>query len=527
MPILINGLGLLPAPLLTFSKEYFKNEGGEIVGAGYTANFEGDLIQNKGNPIATTGTSFTSTMSTDGWVSTYSPDDDPLHGVATEDLLMSTLVKQERIRDLFSPGSGIKVEVVGFNHDRGIKFYGTVSDISFDKEGRWAKPTKYNISMSFPQFIEPAISGLFTNSEDDFNYLINSSEDSWSIQEEDRVVVNTGDFTATKVYTVSHNRSAQGQPRFTGSGYTPAWQEASGYVRTGLGFSNMPSGILAILADNYTLANHALNETIDKAGGSYTTEESFLLYQSGISPYAIEDFSISTEYGEGSLNTVSIQGTIDGLNSNDPTSSSGNNKYGNALNYYNTIETSIYGRVLSNCGLSWIHPLPLTKSVGRLPNAGQVSYNYTFDTRPPNLVPGSISESITISDTYPGQIFSSTPVIGREQSILSYLGSRTNYQRTLNISVNMNNYLQNWTNGDVDSSGYWSGATTGNIFHWLVERKPSVTQTAAFSGIYEAANPIRLANVVSTKVFYGEPQESWDFKAGLYTFATTWTYEKS
>lgn len=526
MPVIVNDKYLLPAPLVSFSKEYKRNSAGEVLGAEYNATLRGTLIQNKGNPVAETGDTFSASMSTDGWVSTFTPDDDPLHGVITEDLLISTITKQERIRNLFAPGSGVKVEIVGFNHDQGLKFHGLVDGIEFESEGQWAKPTAYTIPITFYEFDQSAIQSLFGETEDNFSYYISDASDSWEIGEEDTVVVATGDLSARKVYTVTHLVSAQGQPRLGSGTYSPAWQEASGYVQSKIGLSNIPTGILPIFGAEYSSGNHVITETIDKNGGLYSISESFIYFPTGIG-YAIEDFRISTEYGDGALTEVSIDGTIDGISTTVPTESSGNDKFANALAYYNTIESTLYARVLSNCGLDWLHPAPLSKTVSRIPSDGQIAYSYQYDNRMPNIVPGSISEKIRISDTYPGQLVGITPVIGREQPVLTYMNSRSEYRRSLSINVNMATYSPNWDAADVNASGLWTTSTITGIRSWLINSKPSVLYTAFFSGIYEAANPANEVGVISSKVFYEAPKEDWDPVAGQYSYNVSWIYEKS
>jgi hypothetical protein len=525
VPVIINDKYILPAPLVNFNKVYQRGDGGETLGAVYTATLQGTLLQNKGNPVAETGDPFSSSFSTDGWISTYSPDDDPLHGVATEDLLISTITKQERIRDLVAPGSGVKVEIVGFNRDQGLKFYGLVNSIDFDSEGQWAKPTSYTIPITFYEFTESAIDSLFTETEDNFDYYISSASDEWQIEESDSLVVNTGDLTGSKIYSVKHSLTAQGQPRFGSGTFSPAWQEASGYVRSNMGLSNIPVGILPIFGPEYSSGNHSVSETIDRINGSYSVSETFIYFPTGVG-YAIENFRLSTDYGEGSQVRVSLDGSIDGIQTIDPLASTGNDKFANALAYYEAIENSIYPRALAHCGLDWLHPAPLSRTVARIPTEGKITYSYSYNNRMPNIVPGSISERIQISDTYPGQLIGITPVIGREQPILSYMNSRSEYRRNLSITVNMATLSPNWNLADVNESGYWTASTVSAINNWLVGSKPSILHTVFFSGIYEAANPANEAGVIPSKTFYEAPKENWDPITGAYSFSVSWVYEK-
>lgn len=550
MPVIVNGKAILPAPVASFSKNTIIADDGTNLGAGYTLSLQGKILQNKGNPISATGASFVSSMSVDSWTTTQSPDDDPLHNVGDSDLLISTITKMEQLRDLVSPATGIKVEVVGFAHDQGLKFYGDLKSFTVDSEGNWAKPASYTMEFDFANFISSASSGIFSNgsSEDSFPYYISSVNENWSIQEGENVVVNTGNWgEVKKVYSISHSVEAQGKRVYDSSGNIPlkAWQQASGYINSvvGLGPANIPQGLLYV-ASGYYITNRTMNETINRSAGSYQVEETFAYVPSGLFPsgiLAFETCSISVDKSESSLTSVSIDGSIKGIETNLPTGVSGTSvsKYTNALSYYGAVESSLYNRVKQNIGsMAWLHPRPISSSVGRFPNAGEITYKFSYDNRPPNIVANSISEEISIDDTYPGQLYSATPVIGRSQPVLQYLGSRSEYKRTLNINVQMGDLSRNWGYSDdpdyasrTDESGRFLPPTgvetrSDKIKNWLFTQKPSIASSGDFQAIYDAANPANESGVIPTKVFYDAPQESWNPKSGSYTYSVGWTYEK-
>lgn len=539
MPVKINDKAILPAPIATFSKSPIFSEDGRQIGADYSVSLDGKILQNKGNPISTTGTNFSSSLSVAAWTATQSPDDDPLHGVGNSDLLISTITKLEQLRDLVSPATGIKVEIVGFDHDQGLKFYGDLKSFNVNSDGNWAKPASYSMEFAFSNFIGPANSGLFGagSSEDAFSYYVASVKESWSIQEADQVVVNTGNWAdIKKVYNITHSVDAKGKRVYDSSGISSLqpWQQASGYVNTmiGLGTSNLPDSLLGITSGYYA-TNHKLTENIDKSTGGYAIEETFSYVPSGLMPsgqWAFEECSISIDKTEGALTNVSIKGTITGIETNAATGVSGTgvSKYTNALSYYNYIESHLYSRARQNIGsLPWLHPLAKSTAVGKMPNAGQITYDYNYDNRPPNLITGSISEDISINDTHPGQIYSATPVIGRNQPVLQYLGSRSEYKRTLSINVQMGALSQNWAYGDVDASGRLTSPTATGIRNWFVTQKPSISHSGEFQTIYDAANPANEAGVIPTKVFYDAPQENWNPKSGSYSYSISWSYERS
>ena len=539
MPVIVNNKRILPAPIVTFSKTPVFSDDGIDIGADYSVSFNGKILQNKGNPIASTGATFASSFSVDSWTTTQSPDDDPLHGVGDADLLVSTITKLEQLRDLVSPATGVKVEIVGFDHSQGLKFYGDLKSFNVESEGNWAKPASYTMEFGFSNFIGSANSGLFSAgaSEDSFSYYVASVKEDWSIQEAEQVVVNTGNWSdARKVYEITHSVDAKGKRVYNESGIVALlpWQQASGYVQSiiGLGISNLPDSLLGITSGYYA-TNRKISERIDRAGGTYGVEETFSYVPSGMIPsgqWAFEECSINIDKTEGSLTNITIQGTINGIETNAPTGVQGTgiSKYSNALSYYNIVEPTLYSRVKQNVGtLAWVHPAPKTTAVGKMPNAGQITYNYSYDDRPPNLITGSISEEISVNDTYPGQIYSATPVIGRNQPVLQYLGSRTEYKRTLSINVQMDVMSRNWTYSDVNSSGKMITPTVTGIRNWTLTQKPSISHSGDFQVIYDAVNPANEAGVIPTKVFYDAPQESWNFKTGTYSYSIGWTYERS
>jgi hypothetical protein len=584
MPVKINGQYLVPAPLVTFGKTYLRSANGRTIGAEYTVSLDGTILPNKGNPVVDSGT-FLSTFSSDSWTSSSTPDDDPNHGIDLEDSLLSLMSKQERIRKVFSNGEAVLVEILDLDTaTEGIKFVGNVESINFPNEGRWVNPCPYTVSLTTTNFETPVNSSLFNDdsTEDDFEYYIRDASESWSVEEAEEKFfrVNNSDIlqSSVKAYRVSHNVSAVGQPAYTTSGtldgstYSPSyvsglapWEQASGYVYDVIG-SNFPSGIFfptsastgpfdfghANFGTNtnnnvYVLVDQKISENIDQRAGSYSVTESFVAYPSGAFTYgvpALHSVNVDTSQGEDGITTVTINGTINGLNTINPITDAGRhteNKLYNARLFFENLKNNVQGGISANntaiyhiariaSESSWLHPRHKSYSAGENPNGGTITYSYTYDNRPPNIINGSIIEDIQISDTYPGQNFSSTPVIGRNQPVLQYLNSRSEYKRSLSINITMAPFSSNW-NGDITSivpaNGYWSAAGWADIANWTYTNKPSVTNTVNFAKIFAAANPANEAGVVAGRVFHSAPQESWNPKTGAYSYSIEWTYERT
>lgn len=496
MPVKINNVNIVPAPLVTFSKNYIKNSNG-VIGADYTISLNGDLIAYKGNPEST-GVTPSVINSTGVYYSTYSPDDDPINtSITPEAYLTSIMKKQEFLRNVISSGvssgSGIKLEITGFNQDRGIKAYCELDSLEFDDKSRWTNVCGYTATLKTNRFIESSNSLFSSNSsEDSFQYYISDAQNSWSFNEDGGYTATSGNIQdQKKVYRVTHSASAVGQRVYNnGTLASTPIQQASGYVHNviGLGYSNMPSGYLG-LSTGLTVVDRKVVENINSFNGTYSIEEEFSLVPSG--QLATETVSITIDNDLGSLTKVQINGTIKGLNSSGVLDRSANS-YVNANNYWNSISGVIYSRANSYYGGAYsLNAVELSKSVGKNYQEGTISYNYSYDNRPPNLISGALSEEITISDIYPGQIINIIPVIGRSQPIIQYVNSRSEYKRTLQLNASM--------------------APSGSS---MVKPAYSDLQT-----IYDLYKP------VGTKVYYSAPSESWNPKNGQYSYTVEWTYE--
>ena len=478
---------------------------------------------------------------------------------------------------------------------KGIKFIGQVESVSFPSDGRWVNPCPFTVSLKTANFKSSVGTGVFTDhySEDEFKYFVKSATENWSISEgEERLYVGTNTQNTIKTYNLTHSVSAVGQAAYSATGEYSAgnreqtnlgrydasyvndlspWQQASGYVYDVIqaGADNFVNGIY-INGDNfsfgssffnnsgtdvYVIADRVLSEDIDIRGGSYSINEQFKIYPSGDYNQGypvIHTTEASINRAENGITSVGINGNIKGLNTV-PIETSGarqsnrheSNAFTNARDYYQTYLTGdtpgggsvIYHLARNLSESSWLHPQQLSKSEGLNPSQGTISYSYNFDNRPPNLIPGSISEDIQVQDTYPGQIFASIPVIGRNQPVLQYMNSRSEYKRSLSINVQMNSFSPNWLSdsGDIISAtGYWDSAVAiGGITNWTYSQKPSVLYNSQFQKIFDAVNPANetLGNgfsnyVISGRCFHSAPQESWNPKTGSYSYSIDWTFER-
>jgi hypothetical protein len=153
---------------------------------------------------------------------------------------------------------------------------------------------------------------------------------------------------------------------------------------------------------------------------------------------------------------------------------------------------------------------PLSTSVSTNEFNGEITYSVDFNNRPSNIISGVLTETITVNDTYPGDVFAVIPVIGRETGpILQYAGGRTEYKRDISLSLVM----------DYTKIPYGSGRNP------LLLKKPSIVEPTAtqISTLLEELSPQGEPGI--RKYFVAPPTENWSPKDGTYNFNVSFTYE--
>jgi len=295
------------------------------------------------------------------------------------------------------------------------------------------------------------------------------------------------------------------------------------------------SGFLNIAQNMFGGYNHVRTFSIDETGGSVTLTDTWLL-SSGT---AYENYSGSLNNNNDSpTQKVSLTGNIKGLSSHSAGSSyyggslsqqsgleNNNTAYRNALNKFHQVSNS--GQYGPNCylfkraqSLSHVplNHIPLSVALGTNEFTGEITYTIDYDSRPLNLVSDTLSESINCSDTYPGDVFAVIPVIGRATGpVIQYIGSRTEYQRSLSLDLTFRQYY--------DFGNF--GTLTDRLRRFGSLSKPSLNEPyrSEINSIISAYSPSNEFGI--RKYFLSPPQETWDAKTGKYTLNLTWTYELS
>ena len=491
-------------------------------------------------------------------------------GVPPEQRLTSILRKQEALRELFKDGGTL--ELVPVDGDYAVVCNPRVLSISFP-EGNWYDRCEYTIELEADTMrcdgipdrdkdSDPLSNFVLGISDEDLEstileqeqiYLESFSED-WSL-EEDVSQVESPDY-AHRTFRINHNVSATGKSHFNSYGklVKPAWEQAKEAVRYVINnpkkdYPNatptVPAGANFLdLASGYNGYNHTKVENIGESDGTYSVTETWVLATVG----ALEDFQVSIRASLGTpYTTISMDGTITGLESAAPEvlASLGDSplpvydgvgnvsnptptgsKFANAeakfndLTNYGTfnIASKVYARVNSAIQQS-LNTTPLSISVGVNKTAGEITYAVEFDTRPSNLVTGAVSEEISINDTYPGDVFASIPVLGRKTGpVLQYVGTRTDYRRSLSIDLVMgSNYIYN-------PNTYLFTPEVNTLSY--IATKPSLTspQSAQLKSIIDGASPKNELGILKWLVS-PSPAESWNPKTGAWNFSIEWVYE--
>lgn len=401
--------------------------------------------------------------------------------------------------------------------------------------------------------------------------FIDDYSENWSIEvDETNGTTNTSQSNPTtlpanhissfRTYRLTRNITATGRTMYYEEASTikrrEAWEQAKQYIYSSVlkdndnnsnnnstGYEQFPeyslgpyfgSGFLNIAKDIWGGYNHLRTESIDVTAGTVTINDTWLLSSGN----AYENYNGSVSKGSDThIHKVSLDGTIKGLSSvhagstqyggsNTSVATYGinpqNTHYQNALYKWHQVSNS--GTYGPNCHLyrraqSLVHvplnAIPLSISLASNEFTGELTYNIEYDSRIQNVVSGALSESITCSDTYPGDVFAVIPVLGRQNGpVLQYIGGRTEYQRSLNIDLVMDRY---YTSGN--------GSLQQRIRQQSVLSKPSLNEPfkSQINSIIHAYSPIQEAGI--RKYFVSPPSETWDASSGRYSLQINWTYE--
>lgn len=388
-------------------------------------------------------------------------------------------------------------------------------------------------------------SGLSTHSGYISGAYIEDFSEDWSLEEDDQFfVVNDDGFIKAPAYRVTRNLSATGRTAYFDNANIAGWIIAKDFVKEyllGSGGVNAPTkGLMDFYTNSSNLGkgyfisslssgdyfNHTVSENFSVTEGSYSLSETFLVCSGGSNSGAMETYTMQvTSDHQNPFINVSINGSVQGL-AQRPSGEyrpliAESGKYDMAIKHWGKISGSgifgisspIYKRANNAVGVA-LNSQPKSISIGLNKIQGTIDYTIEFDNRPTNFISGVSHESVSINDTYPGDVYATIPVIGRKQGpIFQSMGTRTEYRRDVSLEFILDYY----------DTFYPSGQTNAGRLAMLkkpILYDPYRTQIVNFiSGVSPMHEPgIR-------KYFMNPTTETWSPKEGRYSLNLSWTYE--
>ena len=478
------GNRLIPAPFCSISKNFIRSQNGEIIGSTFSISIDGKLCADNGSPMSS-GTFWNQ------------PGYPPSESVSANSRLTSLLRKEEAVRQLFNADGGAFI-IQGADGGTPLScFPRVIGPIQFN-EGQWVNTVDYSIQLEadrvYPMQEDVGLSG----------FLIQDAGEVWEITTDDGTPEG---INLPRTYRMSHSVNAVGKRSYDSNGnlIQEPWKNARDFVIPRLGFSSqfVTSSGVRDLPSYYGGYNHVRVENIDRQGGGYSVNETWIL----ASGTALEDFTVETSQSiDDGLVSVNVQGSINGLEIRDPvTMSLTTTKYSNANDKFAQVSGIILTRAQNYTGLT-LNIIPTQQTVGRNPITGSITYAYTYNNRPSNLITGSRSEVISINDNFHNNLIAEVPVLGRVLGpVLQNLNTTQPLTRELTIECVM------------PRPSFGSG-TLSDLQSAFFGQRPN----SQVSGIINACDP---ANQGYTQVYIGTNSEGWEPNNGRYHRVISWTFE--
>lgn len=416
----------------------------------------------------------------------------------------------------------------------------------------WVQTIDYSIELDIP--IKNTGSGIFA---------VTQTQDDWTLEPIDDVSflnspinlspIGGGSFSTIArnkyypSYRITRTLSAAGKSTTCISGSSPL-ANAKEWVNYRLNQSTSYTGIIDA---GLSLFNFMRSISASETDGTYRITDTWMgIPASAVKSGAfIESFTIENSLDQSFLRTVTINGTIKGLeqfNSGaiydsgknpyligglsgsiaDTMSGNrlynGDTKFENALSGYKSIQENLYQRVSAAIitgnpiikrffyrDENPLNPIPYSLTEGFNPPEGSITYSWTYNNRPLRLISGSISETLTVDDSFATQQFANIFVLGRRLGpILQDLGTISTNTRTVTFEVVMMRPPK------------------------LANMSFQVDQYKAITGVIESFHPSKLLaqGAVGTnnfiKCFTKRNTENWTITEGRFVKVKEWEYTK-
>ena len=431
-----------------------------------------------------------------------------------------------------------------------------VSRYTADKsENYWTATINYSIDLEVEvsgsgfDYISSAQDEWNIEPLDEYSYVPNPFPAASNTQQGDPIPTSAFNFVAGPVYPVyrvSRTVGAVGKFVPTGSGGSgiDGLVNAQNWVKKQIGSGLKISGATSGL----TLYNFVRSISASKSEGSYRVTDTVLGLPTGMTGLYTESFTVESSLDNTYLRTITINGTIKGLEAVNtgnvdssgaigsglsgifyatvPSGRGSGSKFANAISGYSGLKSGLYDRCRafmtptgSQTNTSTIfgrffgrnesplHPIPISITEGFNPAEGSVTYSWAYNNRPLNLVSGSISETLTVNDNFPAQQIAEIFVIGRRLGpVIQDLGTYTSASRDVTFEVL---FLR----------------PTG-----LSGLQFPKTAYQAITGIVESFNPTYLLgttnNTSNCKAFVKSNTENWSVSEGRFVKTKSWAWTK-
>jgi len=322
---------------------------------------------------------------------------------------------------------------------------------------------------------------------------------------------------------VTHTVTVRGKPTYGGAGptgtFTSAADNALNWAKnvfTGFGYDHYLygaglSGWTNLQGGTGNAYDYYRTHTINETDGTVTLGENWLVVGDN-SGKVSEEFTVEVrESIENGLVSVSINGTIQGLeersyNTANDTTNVDISAYDNAANRWSVLQDRIFPRAQyvyeQGSFTGNLNPKPTSKSVGHNPGRGTITYAMDFNNRPCAFITGALSESFSINDTNPSDVFARLPVLGRAAGpVLQSVSTITESIREVAIEAVMPPPTGCSSISDLDLN-----KPSTNVQNLLCEFETNLTNN------YQ-------------QVFKNSDTESWNPLTGRYSRSVSWTYQ--
>jgi len=322
-------------------------------------------------------------------------------------------------------------------------------------------PSNNNWTVTSPFTIQIEFDSDDNNEDSTLTPYVSEASETWNLEfSDDRnhfswsIPSGTGMVDANPyVLRLSHSVSAKGKRHFSGTGVTGAldmegWKQARSWVVPRLGFESGQlegSGVINLTASAFSAYNHSRTQETNETDGGFSVSETWLVMNTGLAGVpgnALEDFNVNIRTSiEDGITTIGVEGSVQGVETRSYGSNPGDfsitqDKYNAAENYWGIVKDRLYYR--AKRFEDGLNSIVKSSSVSHNPPQGSINYTYEFDNRPCNFITGALSESITITDNSPLDVFASLTVLGRANGpILQDIGTVTAATREISVEVVM------------------------------------------------------------------------------------------